>query len=190
MARCARFWRFAVDPEKKHVLTVSVHAAGDHDISQEIDAPKQDGGYNIAQHLHRFRSNSPPPNPPPPNHTGKITMFTVRARCGKAMRSQAIVRSQSTTKSRLETFASIIVVGPDDTKGVFIGQLAYNTDSMWQWQKQGSFNGSLDFQAKDHPFKGYSRSLRTHSAYWTPSVGHIITSTDSYLKPISGEGSH
>jgi hypothetical protein len=36
--------RFAVDPDKEQALHVTVHAAGYQDGSQEIDAPKNDGG--------------------------------------------------------------------------------------------------------------------------------------------------
>jgi|HubBroStandDraft_6_1064221.scaffolds.fasta_scaffold66583_3 hypothetical protein len=90
------------------------------------------------------------------------------------------------TKTGLEVDARVMVIAPDNTIEKFIGKPVYNTDRMWQWQGQGSLGGSLDFQDQRNTFVGYSGGMPlTNSAYDTPSLGHIITSTDTFLKPIA-----
>jgi len=192
--------RFAVDPGKEQALHVRVHAAGYHDGSQEVDAPNKDGGsYSVYLDPNSATPNPPAQNPtdkimfanPPAQNPGQIAMFAVSGSFQQGYRFSSDSKVTIDTKTGLEVSANITVVGPDDTKEVFTAQPAYNTDSMWQWQNQGSFKGSLDFQEKDRKFIGYSGGLLTHSAYWTPSLGHNITSTDTYLKPISSsETSH
>jgi hypothetical protein len=82
----------------------------------------------------------------------------------------------------LAVSANIIIVGPK-SKEVFAADPAYDTESMWQWQNQGSLGGSLDLQEKQLTFVGYSGGTLTHAAYWTPTLGHNITSSDTVLRP-------
>ena len=177
--------RFSVDPEKERELHVRVYAAGYRDGSQEIDAPKEDGGYNIY-----LNSITPPQPPPAPDPTGKIATFAVSGSFGEGYSLSDDSKVTIDTKTGLEVSANITVVGPDNTREVFIGQPVYNSDSMWQWQNQGSLKGSLDFQEKEHTFRGYSGGLLTHSAYWTPALGHIISSPDTHFTLSSSETSH
>ena len=87
--------------------------------------------------------------------------------------------------SGLEVSANITVLGPNGTREKFVGRPAYNLDRMWQWQNQGSLGGSLDLQDQQHTFVRYAGGfVLSNSAYWTPDLGHNVTSADTVLKPI------
>jgi hypothetical protein len=95
------------------------------------------------------------------------------------------------TKSGLEVDADVTVVGPDKTAEKFTARPVYNIDRMWQWQNQGSFGGSLDFQDQQHTFVRYPGGyVLTNSAYWTPALGHNITSSDTVLFPIKASNTY
>ncbi len=47
----------------------------------------------------------------------------------------------SPTENRIGGLRKYHSCGPDTTKEVFIAEPAYDTDSMWQWQNQGSLKG-------------------------------------------------
>jgi len=86
----------------------------------------------------------------------------------------------------MEISARIKVEGPNGVKEEFGGKPNYNTDRMWQWQNQGSFGGSLDFQDQQNTFTAYlGGAVLTNSAYWTPTLGHNVISSDTTFKSIS-----
>jgi len=88
--------------------------------------------------------------------------------------------------SGLEVSANITVLGPDGGKEKFVGRPAYNLNRIWQWQTQGSLGGSLDLQDQEHTFVQYAGNVvLSSSAYWTPVIGHNVTSSDTVLKPIA-----
>jgi len=90
----------------------------------------------------------------------------------------------STVKIDLETGLAVSAnIQITNTGELFTGAPVYNTDRMWQWQNQGSLGGSLDFQDLIRTYKHYSGGAPlTNSAYWTPSLGHIVTSSDTSFK--------
>jgi hypothetical protein len=95
------------------------------------------------------------------------------------------------TRTGSEVAAKITVVAPDAKKEVFGNQAVYQTNTTWGWQGQGSSGGSLDFTDQDHTFVRYPGGVLSHAAYNTPSLGHIITSSNTTLKPIaSPDSSH
>lgn len=90
------------------------------------------------------------------------------------------------TNTGLEVSANITVVGPDGKKEDFVGKPNYNIDRMWQWQNQGSSGGSLDFQDQQHTFVRYpGEYVLSNSAYWTPVLGHNVSSADTFFRPIA-----
>jgi predicted acylesterase/phospholipase RssA len=89
------------------------------------------------------------------------------------------------TTSGKEISARILVEGPNAVREEFVGEPNYNTDRMWQWQNQGSLGGSLDFQDQKNTFIRYlGGAVLSNSAYWTPALGHNITSSDTTFQPI------
>jgi hypothetical protein len=80
--------------------------------------------------------------------------------------------------------SNITIMGPKVTE-VFNARPARNSDWAWGWPNQGSKQGSLDFQNKSLTFLKYSGGKPlTNSAFNTPSLGAIITSSDTILTPI------
>jgi len=94
------------------------------------------------------------------------------------------------TRTGTQIAANITVVGPDAKEDVFSNQAVYQTLTTWGWQGQGSSGGSLDFTDQD-PFVRYPGGVLSHSAYNNPSLGHIITSSNTTLTPVaSPDSSH
>lgn len=86
----------------------------------------------------------------------------------------------------LQVAAKITVLGPN-SREEFTGEPNYMTDSMWQWQNQGSLNGSLDLREQRRTFGDqYTGGRLSHAAYWNPTLNHNITSTDTTLTPVPG----
>jgi hypothetical protein len=72
-----------------------------------------------------------------------------------------------------------------NTGEIFTGAPVYNTQRMWQWQSQGSLGGSLDLQDQQNTFKHYRGGIvLTNSAYWTPSAGHNVNSSNTVMTPL------
>ena len=92
------------------------------------------------------------------------------------------------TRTGIQVDAKITVIGPDGKADVFSNQAVYQTPTTWGWQGQGSSGGSLDFTDQD-PFVRYPGGVLSHSAYNTPSLGHIITSSNTTLAPVASHGS-
>jgi hypothetical protein len=89
-----------------------------------------------------------------------------------------------------ESDAHIGIIGPDGKREDFTGRPNYNTDRMWQWQNQGSLGGSLDFQDQQHAFVSYPGGYTlSNSAFYTPSLGHNVTSSNTVFSPLADAAS-
>jgi hypothetical protein len=115
--------------------------------------------------------------------TSKLLPFAISGSFAEGYTFSADSSVTVDTTSGLVVSANITVVGTN-MREAFVAAPVFNSNSMWQWQNQGSLRGSLDLQEKDHSFTNYSGGLLTHSAYWTPTLGRNIASTNTYLKPI------
>jgi len=119
------------------------------------------------------------------SQTARFATFAVSGSFdnGYSIASDSTVTIDTITGS--EVAANIIVLGPDNKEDVFRNEAVYQHNTVWGWQGQGSLGGSLDLRDEDRTFVRYSGGVLTHSAYNTPSLGHIITSSDTTLKLIS-----
>jgi hypothetical protein len=102
---------------------------------------------------------------------------------GYSIASDSTVTVDTITGSEIS--ANIKVEGPDKKVDVFRNEAVYQKNTVWGWQGQGSLGGSLDLRDEDRTFVRYTGGVLTHSAYNTPSLGRIITSSDTTLKLIS-----
>jgi hypothetical protein len=113
----------------------------------------------------------------PEQVVNRIVTFTVSG----SFQQGYTLAPTSTVKVDLQTGQAVSAnIQVANTGETFTGAPVYNTDRMWQWQNQGSLGGSLDFQDQTRTFKNYSGGVTlTNSAYWTPSLGHNVTSSDT-----------
>jgi hypothetical protein len=120
--------------------------------------------------------------PPPEPAVNRIVIFSVS---GTFQQGYSLSRSSTVTVDSQTGLAVSANVQIANTGELFTGAPVYNTDRMWQWQNQGSLGGSLDFQDQTRTFKNYQGGVPlTNSAYWTPSLGHNITSTNTIFTRI------
>jgi hypothetical protein len=95
--------------------------------------------------------------------------------------------SESTVDYNLKTG---LVIGAHivikETGEAFYGTPAYQDNSMWQWQGQGSNGGSLDLQLKPRTFVNfYGGQFLSHAAYVTHGLNGIVVSDNTSFSKVA-----